>query len=60
MNEQIRVVLADDHAVVRKGIREFLEDEDHITVVAEAENGVHAVSLAKEHRPDVLVLVIQI
>jgi len=59
MTDKIRVILADDHAVVRKGIREFLEDEDDIEVVAEAENGVQAVALAKEHRPDVLVLDIQ-
>lgn len=59
MTDKIRVILADDHAVVRKGIREFLEDEEDITVVAEAENGAQAVALAKEHRPDVLVLDIQ-
>ncbi len=59
MADKIRVVLADDHAVVRKGIREFLEDEDDIEVVAEAENGAQAVSLAREYQPDVLVLDIQ-
>jgi DNA-binding NarL/FixJ family response regulator len=55
----IRVVLADDHAVVRKGIREFLEQEGDIAVVAEAVDGVQAVSLVVEHRPDVAVLDIQ-
>ena len=55
----IRVVLADDHAVVRKGIREFLEQEGDIVVVAEAVDGVQAVSLVVEHRPDVAVLDIQ-
>jgi len=59
MIEKIRVVLADDHAVVRKGIREFLDDEDDIEVVAEAENGVQAVALALSHHPDVMVLDIQ-
>ncbi len=59
MAKKIRVVLADDHAVVRKGIREFLEDEDDIEVVAEAENGAQAVALAETHHPDVLVLDIQ-
>ncbi len=59
MAEKIRVVLADDHAVVRKGIREFLEDEDDIEVVAEAENGAQAVALAEAYHPDVLVLDIQ-
>ena len=55
----IRVVLADDHAVVRKGIREFLEEEGDIAVVAEAADGAQAVSLVVEHRPDVAVLDVQ-
>ena len=57
--EPIRVVLADDHAVVRKGIREFLEEEGDIVVVAEATDGAQAVSLVVEHRPDVAVLDVQ-
>jgi DNA-binding NarL/FixJ family response regulator len=59
MAATIRVVLADDHAVVRKGIREFLEAEPDITVVAEAIDGEQAVALVAEHRPDVAVLDIQ-
>jgi DNA-binding NarL/FixJ family response regulator len=59
MVEAIRVVLADDHAVVRKGIREFLEGEPDITVVAEAVDGEQAVALVAEHLPDVAVLDIQ-
>lgn len=55
----IRVVLADDHAVVRKGIREFLEEAPDITVVAEASNGREALAAVEEHRPDVAVLDIQ-
>jgi len=55
----IRVVLADDHAVVRKGIREFLEEAGDIQVVAEAATGVEAVALTLEHQPDVAVLDIQ-
>lgn len=54
-----RVVLADDHAVVRKGIRDFLEEEGDIQVVAEAANGEEAVALSVQHRPDVTVLDIQ-
>ncbi len=57
--KSIRVVLADDHAVVRKGIREFLEEEGDIVVVAEAADGAQAVSLVVEHRPDVAVLDVQ-
>lgn len=59
MNQPIRVVLADDHAVVRKGIREFLVAEGDIVVVAEASDGAQAVELVAEHLPDVAVLDIQ-
>lgn len=56
MNRTIRVLLADDHGVVRRGIREFLEEEGDITVIAEAEDGLQAIALAQEQEPDVVVL----
>jgi DNA-binding NarL/FixJ family response regulator len=59
MSRPIRVILADDHAVVRKGIREFLEEDPEIVVVAEAGDGGEAFRLAGEHHPDVAVLDIQ-
>lgn len=52
----IRVVLADDHNVVRKGIREFLCEEPDIDVVGEARNGLEAVDLALALLPDVVVM----
>jgi len=55
----IRVILADDHAVVRAGIRQFLERAKDIEVVAEADDGEQAQALIQEHRPDVAVLDIQ-
>lgn len=55
----IRVILADDHAVVRAGIRQFLERAGDIEVVAEADDGEQAQALIKEHHPDVAVLDIQ-
>lgn len=55
----IRVLLADDHAVVRAGIRQFLEQADDIQVVAEAEDGHAAQSLIEQFQPDVAVLDIQ-
>lgn len=55
----IRVVLADDHSVVRRGIRDFLTEVGDITVVAEAENGTQALELIRHHQPDVAVLDIQ-
>jgi len=59
MSEPIRVVLADDHAVVRKGIREFLEEAGDIAVIAEAADGDAALDAIRTRRPDVAVLDIQ-
>jgi DNA-binding NarL/FixJ family response regulator len=56
---KIRVLLADDHAVVRSGIRNFLEQAGDIEVVAEAEDGEVAKTLIQQHMPDVAVLDIQ-
>ena len=58
-SEPIRVLLADDHAVVRKGIREFLEEDGEIAVIAETGDGAEALRLAGELRPAVAVLDIQ-
>jgi len=52
----IRVVLADDHAVVRQGLRTFLDLQEDIDVVAEASDGDSAVAAAREHDPDVVLL----
>ncbi len=52
----IRVLLADDHAVVRAGIRELLERDARIQVVAEAQNGLEAWTKLRHARPDVAVL----
>ena len=57
--EIIRVLLADDHAVVRKGIREFLTEPGDIIVVAEASDGEEAIALLDKIKPDVAVLDIQ-
>jgi DNA-binding NarL/FixJ family response regulator len=55
----IRILLADDHAVVRKGIREFLEVDSGLRVIAEAEEGDIALAQALALAPDVAVLDIQ-
>jgi DNA-binding NarL/FixJ family response regulator len=52
----IRVVLADDHAVVRQGLRTFLDLQDDIEVVAEAADGAGAVAAAERTDPDVVLL----
>lgn len=61
MNNQevIKVILADDHAVVRSGIRQFLEVSGDIHVIAEADDGEKAIALIEKHDPDVVVLDIQ-
>jgi RNA polymerase sigma factor (sigma-70 family) len=55
----IRVILADDHAIVRAGIRQFLEQAGGIEVVAEAGDGQEAADLILQQKPDVAVLDIQ-
>lgn len=52
----LRVILADDHALVRAGLRALLERLDGVEVVAEADDGRVAVALARQHRPDVVCM----
>ena len=52
----IRVLIVDDHALVRMGIRRLLDDLPDMEVVAEAENGEMALSMVKLHKPDVVLL----
>ncbi|GER79230.1 MAG: DNA-binding response regulator [Anaerolineae bacterium] len=56
---KIRVLLADDHHIVRAGIRQLLESAQDIHVIAEAGDGEEAQSLIEKHKPDVAVLDIQ-
>ena len=52
----MRVLLADDHGIVRRGLRTLLESEPGITVVAEAADGIEALRLATEHRPEIMIV----
>jgi NarL family two-component system response regulator LiaR len=56
MSESITVLLVDDHALVRQGVRAFLETQSDIAVVAEAGSGEEAVRLAAEQAPDVALV----
>ncbi len=56
MAEPIRVLVADDHAVVREGLRTFLELQEGIEVVAEAGDGAEAIELAERLRPNVILM----
>ena len=56
MNGTIKVMLVEDHIMVREGTKEWLDRENDIQVVAEAGDGEEAVRLASEHRPDVVIM----
>lgn len=55
-NAKIKVLLADDHKMMRKGIRNLIEEESDMVVVAEAADGNEAVNLAHETSPDVVIM----
>ena len=52
----MRILIADDHGIVRQGLRALLEEEDGIEIVGEAENGSEVVELAAKLRPDVIII----
>jgi DNA-binding NarL/FixJ family response regulator len=56
MSDAIRILIADDHPIVRKGLRRVIEEEPDLTVVAEAGDGETGLALVQELQPDVAVL----
>lgn len=52
----IRIVVADDHAIVRAGVRAILQSKGDVVIAAEADNGREALEAVARHRPDVLVI----
>jgi two-component system response regulator NreC len=52
----LRVLLADDHSIVRRGMRSLLETEPAVEIVAEAADGLEALRMCEEHHPDLLIL----
>ena len=52
----MRVLLADDHGIVRRGLRSLLESDAGLTVVAEAADGLEALRLCEEHQPETLIV----
>ena len=55
MNE-IKVIIADDHAMVRQGLKTIIELEEDMTVIAQASNGQEAVTLARKYKPDIILM----
>ncbi|MEG3862323.1 response regulator transcription factor [Microcoleus sp. herbarium12] len=55
-SNMIRVLIADDHAIVRQGLAALLEQEPDLTVVAQANNGEEALTLFREYQPDVTLM----
>ena len=56
MNSPIRVLLADDHAVLRSGLRLLLTSQNEFEVVGEASSGIETLSLAEQLQPDLILL----
>ncbi|MCA9705613.1 MAG: response regulator transcription factor [Myxococcales bacterium] len=56
MTDPVRVVLIEDHTIVREGLRALLDGRSDVTVVAEADNGSDGVAAVEKHRPDVVVM----
>ncbi|MBQ6330869.1 MAG: response regulator transcription factor, partial [Kiritimatiellae bacterium] len=54
--KKIRILIADDHTLMRVGLRTMLRYQPDMTVVGEATNGAEAVALAKELKPDVTIM----
>ncbi|MCG5057261.1 MAG: response regulator transcription factor [Limnoraphis sp. WC205] len=58
-SDSIRVLIADDHAIVRQGLVSLLQQEPDLSVVAQAGNGQEAVTLFSQHQPDVVLMDLQ-
>ncbi len=54
--EKIKILLVDDHAVIRSGLRMLLEAQDDITIVGEAESGQQAITQVRELKPDIVLM----
>ena len=54
--QPVRLMLVDDHEVIRTGLKSFLESQPGLQVVAEASSGVEALKLAQEHHPEVVIM----
>ena len=53
---KVRILLADDHRIMREGLKALLGERSSVEVIAEAENGIEALAIARRERPDVIVM----
>ncbi len=56
MKNQIKIALVDDHLLVRNGIKSLLEEEQDMLVIAEGSNGLEAIEIVENHKPDILII----
>ena len=56
MKKPIRILIADDHAVVRRGLRSLIQTEKDLLVIGEASNGIEAVESTLRLKPDVVIM----
>ncbi|MCF6351812.1 MAG: response regulator transcription factor [Cyclobacteriaceae bacterium] len=56
MKNKINIVLADDHTIIRDGIKYLLEEENDLIIIGEASNGIEALEIVKEKQPDILII----
>jgi len=59
LSKRIRILLADDHSVLRQGVRALAADEDDMEFVAEASSGLEAIEEFRKHRPDIVLMDLQ-
>ncbi|WP_205755546.1 response regulator, partial [Bacillus amyloliquefaciens] len=56
MNNEITILIADDHPIVRQGLRQMIEEDRSLRVVAEVSDGEQAVEAVAEHQPQITIL----
>ena len=56
MGDKIKIILADDHRIFRKGLKSLLSEKENIEILAEADNGAEALEAARKYRPEIVIM----
>jgi len=56
MRDTIKIILADDHRIFRKGLKSLLSEKEHIEVLAEADNGDEVLEAARKYKPEIVIM----